>query len=197
MNFKVDKENLNELIRGRRSLGPKLFDSEAKIDDDIIWEILENANWAPTHGKTEPWRFQVFSENGKKKLSDFAGEIYSRHTPEEKFKLDKLEKVKALPLMCSHIISIGMKRHEKSSIREIEEVAAVSCAVQNMHLTAAAYGIAALWSTGGITYYPEAKPFFDLGPNDKLMGFFYLGYSAKPWPKGKRKDIAQKVKWNG
>lgn len=26
-----------------------------------VQQLLEAANWAPTHGKTEPWRFAVLS----------------------------------------------------------------------------------------------------------------------------------------
>ena len=31
--------------------------------ETVEW-LLEAANWAPTHGKTEPWRWVVLSEDG-------------------------------------------------------------------------------------------------------------------------------------
>ena len=31
---------------------------------EMIEQLLEAANWAPTHGKTEPWRWVVLSEDG-------------------------------------------------------------------------------------------------------------------------------------
>ena len=31
-------------------------------------QVLEAANWAPTHGKTEPWRFTVLSPEGLDQL---------------------------------------------------------------------------------------------------------------------------------
>ena len=31
-------------------------------------QMLEAANWAPTHGKTEPWRFVVLSEDGLQEM---------------------------------------------------------------------------------------------------------------------------------
>lgn len=30
--------------------------------------MLEAANWAPTHGKTEPWRFVVLSEDALQEM---------------------------------------------------------------------------------------------------------------------------------
>ena len=32
-----------------------------KVSDAEVQQILEAANWAPTHGKTEPWRFAVLA----------------------------------------------------------------------------------------------------------------------------------------
>ena len=32
----------------------------APVPRRVIERALEAANWAPTHGKTEPWRFAVF-----------------------------------------------------------------------------------------------------------------------------------------
>lgn len=32
-----------------------------RVSDGEVEQILEAANWAPTHGKTEPWRFAVLS----------------------------------------------------------------------------------------------------------------------------------------
>ena len=99
------------------------------------------------------------------------------------------------PLEASHVIVIGMKRHENSGIREIEEIEAVACAVQNMYLTATAYGVGCYWGTGGITYMKGAKLLFGLDYNDKLLGFMYVGRVGAEWPKGKRHAIEEKVIW--
>jgi nitroreductase len=32
-----------------------------QVSDAEVQQILEAANWAPTHGKTEPWRFAVLA----------------------------------------------------------------------------------------------------------------------------------------
>ena len=57
-------EKINELIRTRRSIYPQMM-IDKPISDEIIWNLLENANHAPTHRLTEPWRFKVFTDTAK------------------------------------------------------------------------------------------------------------------------------------
>ncbi|AHM60996.1 nitroreductase [Flammeovirgaceae bacterium 311] len=192
---KFDTQEINHLISYRRAVYPVSYSGE-RIDDAIIEQLLENANWAPTHALTEPWRFTVFSNKGLQKLANFQADLYTQFAMEEgTYAENKHQKLLDTPLLCSHIISIGMKRDPKGKVPEIEEVEAVACAVQNMWLTAAAYGIGCYWGSGGITYRQEALSFFGLEPNDKLLGFLYLGIPKSDWPAGRRKPIADKVKW--
>ncbi|WP_262920596.1 nitroreductase family protein [Hymenobacter sp. 5516J-16] len=120
-------------------------------------------------------------------------ELY-RTTAGPNLQESKLEKLTNNPLLSSHVIAIGLKRNPE--VPEVEEVAAVACAVQNLHLSAVAHGLAGFWSSGGVTYQPEAKPFFDLGPQDQLLGFFYLGY-PKPGAvaHSTRRPLHEKVTW--
>ena len=98
--------------------------------------------------------------------------------------------------MSSHVIAIGMKRSTHISIPETEEIIAIACAIENIYLTVAAYGLGGYLSTGGITYLKEAKSSFDLEETDQLIGFFYIGYPDDiKNPLSKRGPIKEKVKW--
>lgn len=186
---------INQVIRLRRSVYPAQFDSDKEVDDAIIKQMLENANWAPNHGKTEPWRFVVFKGDGLRKLAEFQANLYKEKNQGEAFKEATYQKLLENPLRASHIIALGMKRQATGKIPEIEEVEAVACAVQNMYLTATAYQVGAYWGSGGITYYEEAKSFFGLAPEDKLLGFFYVGHIAKASPDGSRGAVEDKTTW--
>ncbi|MEO6316231.1 MAG: nitroreductase [Chitinophagaceae bacterium] len=192
MNFDINQ--LNSVIRARRSHFPKQYNAGKQVDDAIIDQLLENANWAPTHKLTEPWRFTVFTGKGLQTFAGLQASVY-KNSVGAAFREDNYQKLLATPLLASHIISIGMKRHAETNIPEYEEIAAVACAVQNMHLTATAYNIGCYWTTGGVTNTAAAKPFFNLNAADKLMGFFYVGVVAVPSPPGKRGSIADKIKW--
>ena len=187
-------EEFNRLMRNRRSVFPKQFVEGKKIPDETVRQILENATWAPSHGLTEPWHFVVFTDDGLKKLAQFQSELY-KETAGEKFKEDKYQKLQSNPLKASHVIAICMKRDPNKKIPEIEEIASVATSVQNIYLSVTAYGLGGYWTTGGVTYIEKAKPFFGLGEEDKLLGFFYMGYVAVPSPAGKRKLLEEKVVW--
>ncbi len=194
--MKIDINQINYIIKERRSIFPVHYSTE-KVSKEVIEKMLENANWAPTHRFTEPWRFTVFSGKGIDKLAQFQADLYKSVCINKNREVDEkvVEKLRSKPLKCTHIISIGMKRDPQNSIPEIEEVEAVAMAVQNMYLTATAYGVGCYWGTGGITYYEESKDFFNLGLEDKLLGFLYIGMPAKPWSSSTRKPIQEKVNW--
>ena len=138
----------------------------------------------------------VFEGEGIRKFAEFQSVRYKKKAEKEgNFDPARFQKLETKPLACSHIIAICMKRDPKESVPEIEEIAAVSCAVQNIWLTATAYNIGCYWSTGGVTYDKYAKAFFGLGEKDILMGFMMLGIPERIHVSGKRQPIEEKVNW--
>jgi nitroreductase len=187
-------EEFNQLIRNRRSVFPKQFEEGRQVPDEIIEQILENATWAPSHGLTEPWQFVVFTGEGLKKLAQFQSELY-KESSGERFKEATYQNLQANPLKASHVIALCLKRDPNKKFPEVEEIAAVSAAVQNIYLSITVYGLGGYWTTGGVTYNEKAKPFFGLGEDDRLLGFFYIGYVAVPSPQGKRTPVKDKLVW--
>jgi len=187
----------NGLIRRRRTIKPDKM-SDKPIEKLHLASILENANWAPTHGKTEPWRFTIFTESAREELGDILQEIYLDITPGDGFRADKYDKLQRNPMSAPVVISIGMKRQDSEKISEVDELAAVACAVQNMHLTAAAIGLGGFWSSPPVCEAPAMLKFLDLDPKrDRCMGLFYLGWPADEdeWPDGQRGEISEKIVW--
>lgn len=192
--MKITAQQVNELIRNRRSTFPKQFAEGRKIDDAIVQNLLENAMWAPSHGNIQPWKFVVFTGEGLQKLARFQSELY-KESSGENFKETTYKNLAETPLKASHVIAICLKRDPNKKFPEVEEIAAVACAVQNIYLSLPAYDIGGYWTTGGITYNEKAKQFFDLGEDDRLMGFFYLGEIAVPSPDKARHPVGEKVQW--
>jgi Nitroreductase len=73
--MEYNTEEINHLIRNRRSVFPKQFIAGKKIPDNIIEQILINATYAPTHKQTEPWFFKVFTGDGLQRFADFQSEL--------------------------------------------------------------------------------------------------------------------------
>ncbi len=191
----VHVEAISEIIRRRRTVKPKQF-TDQEIDESVLSEILENANWAPTHGMTLPWRFSIYSGESRRRLAEFLATTYKEITPPEQFKPNKYEGMSQNAMLAPVVIAIGMKRQEIEKISELDEIQAVACAVQNMHLTAAAYGLGAFWSTNVAAISDQMREFTGLGAKDRALGLFYLGYPAGDWPTASREPIESKIRWN-
>jgi len=191
----MNPDHFNALVHARRSVFPKDYSGD-EVDERIVQQLLENANCSPTHKLTEPWRFMVFSGNGRKKLGELQATIYRNVTQADgTFKQERYQNLLTKPMESSHIIMVYMKRDEKRSIPEIEETGAVFCAIQTMYLTATAYNIGCYLSTGGITYFEEAKKAFGLSTDDRIIGFFHIG-ALKETPAPRiRHSVNHKITW--
>jgi nitroreductase len=193
--MKYNLSEISDVIKNRRTIYPEFFSSR-KIHKEIVEKILNNAIWAPTHGKTQPWRFKVYMDDAKIKLGEKLAEIYKKNTPQDQFKELKFNKLISRPSLASVAIAVCMKKDPSNKILEIEEIEAVACAIQNMYLTATAYGIGGFWSTPKIIYSTDMNDFLNIDRHDKCLGIFYLGYPSGEWPKGQRKPIEYLTEWH-
>jgi nitroreductase len=185
---------LLHLIQHRRSFGLKDLRPDP-VPREQIELLLEAANWAPTHGKTEPWRFTVYTGEGRRGLGAALGEAYRLGTAPERFdpagQAAQRDKVWQAPVW----ISVGAILGTNPKIPDVEEIMAVASAVQNMQLLAAALGLGSKWTSGLTAVHPHTAAFVGLTPPARLLGFIYIGYPAGPWPPGQRRPIADKVRW--
>jgi nitroreductase len=185
---------LQEIIISRRSTKPTDFNGKT-IDDQQVRKLLELANWAPSHGLTEPWRFIVYSGHAVRQFCHQHAEQYKQTTPPDKFVPAKYEKQAHNGDLASHLIIVYMQRGANPGIPALEEICATAAAADNILLGAQALGIAVLWSTGGTVLQPVMKEYLGLGPDDVILGLLYLGYTDESGRPGKRTPATEKTKW--
>jgi nitroreductase len=181
---------ISYVIQQRRSTKPVAMNGK-KIPDMQVHSLLELADWAPTHGFTEPWRFVVYANP-----SGFChqhAELYKQNT--DKFEQAAYDKLYYQGDKASHMIIAVMKRGSLPKIPALEEIEAASCAVQNILLGATALNIASFWSTGGMALKPAMKDFLNLDEEDQLIGVLYLGYTAEHLAGTRNIPLEEKVKW--
>ena len=169
---------VSALIRNRRTTKPAGMDAERAVDPGLLIELLENANWAPSHGLTEPWRFRVFTGAARARLAAEMQRIYREVTPAAGFREDKYEKLGKNPLLAPVVIVALMERHGGGKIPEIEEIEAVACALQNLALSATAAGLGFFWSSPPLIYDKAFNDWLGFAAEDRCVGLVYLG-----WPK--------------
>jgi nitroreductase len=167
-----------------------------KVENHIIHEVLENANQAPSHKRTYPWRFKVYSGEALNRLMDQMAAIYLELTDRDQVDLKKLQKFEDRKTQVSHVITLGVQYHPNAGIPEFEEECAVACAVQNMWLTLAQYeDVGGYWSTGPLPLSPSFHRWLEMGEDERCLGLFYLG-AVDALPKTvKRPDWRERVEF--
>lgn len=184
-------EILSRIIKRRRSIFPVSYTNQ-EVPVEVIKQILESANYAPTHKLTQPWRFIVFRNEGKIKLGKELARLYKKTTPEHQFLQKKYDSILEKAEQASCIITLNAELHS-DKVPEWEELAALACAVQNMALTAEALNVGAYWSSPGMIV--DLKDYLNLGEAEKCFGLFYMGYHNEEPREAMRTPIEEKVKW--
>ncbi len=192
-------QTICEAIAHRRSLGIARL-SPDPVAPQMIERVLEAANWAPSHGDTEPWRFTVYTGDSRRGLGEAFAEAYRIDSQRDgDFKQSQFDGQRERAWSSPVWISIGMEPallpngNWKMTLEE--ELMAVACAVQNLHLVASAQGLARMWLSKGVFKHPHVAAFTGLSPHARLLGFFILGHPNIPWPDGERRPLSGKVRW--
>lgn len=179
-----------ELIKRRRAVFPEQYNGQP-ISREELEKILEAGIWAPTHKRTEPWRFKVLTGEMKEKLGLFLSLKYLETDP--KPQQLRARKLMENPQKAAALILICMQADPAKRLPVWEEVAATAMAVQNMWLCCTEMGIGSYWSSPGLIKY--MGEFIELAEGEECLGLFYMGrYDSEP-PEGSRTPRQEKVEW--
>ena len=177
-------------IQSRRTI--KEFRSDP-IPEETLWRILDAARWAPNHRLTEPWRIVIIGMQSREALADsLANQTASNQEPPSlaKAKEDARRKVMSSPVLLAVTC-----RMTENSAQQVEDLAAVCAAIQNMQLAAWADGIGTHWNTGKVTRLAETDALLQLSERgEQLVGFLYLGFPAQVPEPPKRRPIQDFVR---
>jgi nitroreductase len=184
-----------DAIRNRRSIKPEKMKSDP-VDRRLLEAAFDAANWAPSHGHTEPWRFIVFENDARARLCEAVCATISGGAPVAPDDPRRM-KIAGKMMRAPVIVAIVCQADPSPKIVEHEEIAATAIAVQNMHLALRSFGLAGYWSSGSKAFHPIVAAFLGITPPARCLGFFYIGWPAIPWPDGERGPVASKVTWNG
>ncbi len=162
-------------LRTRRSIGRVKPDAVPRA---LVERVIEAVTWAPNHHRTEPWRFVTLTGAARNALGEvMAASLAARlDDPTEERAATRLEKERNKPLRAPVLIAVAALPSPEPRVVEVEEVAAVAAAVQNMLLAAEALGLGAIWRTGDAAYDPAVKTFLGLPEDAHLVAIVYLGY---------------------
>lgn len=171
----IDFEGLAELIRSRRT--SMFVDQSREVPGAVVEQLCELASWAPNHKKTWPWRFALFTGEGRQRL----GETMVLDMIDADIGDDaKRAKTASKYLRTPATLVVGCEPHENEMLHQ-ENRDAVAAAIQNLMLAATSLGLATFWSTPAVTSPPRVLELCAFGATDRVVGIVYLGWAdAEP-----------------
>lgn len=189
--------NITEAIQTRRSI--KIFKDNEPVSKEIVEQLLQAAIMAPNHHHTEPWKFFVLQGDGRLPLSRIMGEWAKTRVddPASEAGQKRIEKLSAKPLVAptAIVVALSPKVGNDKAIY-IEDVSAVSAAVQNMLLEAHGLGLGAIWKSGPAYYAEPVKKYFELSEEEEILGVIFVGEpDMKKIPEAKRMPFEEKTVW--
>jgi nitroreductase len=159
--MKFNLSEISGLIQSRRTVTPEHYTAR-KVHKEQIEKMLQNAVWAPNHKLTQPWRFHVYLEEGMDILRECLPQLMPEDQPVKRERIaSRLNNTTAVVVVC-------MDASEKAAVHEEEY--AVACAIQNIMLTATAYGIGSFWATPGFIRTEKFNQTLNLPTQQRCLG---------------------------
>jgi nitroreductase len=176
-------DEFSHLVRTRRT--SMIVDQERAVPLDLLAELCGLATWAPNHKKTWPWRFAVFTGDGRARLGDTMADEMERIGFGDE---TKRAKTRTKYLRTPVTLVVGCAPHENETLHD-ENRDAVSAGIQNLLLGATALGLASFWSTPALTQPAPVLALCEFEPDDRLVGMIYLGWAAQDCPPPQRPQL--------
>ena len=200
-----DQQTLKQIITARRDIRGNRFNKK-EISKEIVNELLNSANNAPSVGFSQPWEFVVIKDEDKRnevykefeKQNKKAKKIFDSR---EMYKSLKLEGIKE-----SYLNIAVMYKKPKSDIlgqtvqKKMGQYSVV-CAIQNLWLSARSYNIGVGWVS--ILRPKKIKKILQIPKEYKLIGYLCVGYvdtfldtpelETLGWEK--KKSVEEVVRW--
>ena len=118
---------------------------------EVVEQLCELVTWAPNHKKTWPWRFALFTDDGRARLGDtMVADMVEADFGDEGKRL----KTRTKYLRTPAVLVVGATPHDNSML-DLENRDAVAAGIQNLLLGATSIGLASFWSTPALTSPPR------------------------------------------
>ncbi|MEM9301529.1 MAG: nitroreductase [Pseudomonadota bacterium] len=185
--------DLIDLLLSRRSTLAREI-TEPGPDRAELETILTAAARVPDHGKLAPWRFLVFEGDAQAALGDAIATALGQ---EDETKTPvMLKRLREFPTHAPTFVVVASTPVPESRIPVWEQVLSAGAACQNLLNAAASLGFAAQWLTGPAAYSAGVHEYLELGEDDRIAGFFFIGSPAeKALMERSRPELDRVVCW--
>ena len=175
----AELREFGEVLLGRRTINLFL---QTPVPTPLVRDAIEAATWAPNHHVTEPWTFYLLGKDTVAACLDLVRDIVTKKKDARaaEFKASQwAEKPGWLVVTC---------QRSDDALREREDYAACSAAVQNLMLYLWKAGVGSKWTTGDITRDPRFRDIVGIGDDEMVIALLWYGY-PKITPDQSRKPV--------
>jgi nitroreductase len=164
-----------DVLLSRQSQWPLAEPGPADTELDLI---IDAALRAPDHGNLRPWRFVTIRGDARGPLGDLLVDLACARSPGEprSAHAHRRQKAFAAPLVIA--LGAALKAHPK--VPEIEQLLAAGAAAMNMLNAIHALGYGGFWATGPDCYEARLHDTLGFAPNERLLGFLFVGTPKAP-----------------
>ena len=157
------------LVRARRT--SMHVDQSRSVPSELVDEIVELAIWAPNHKRTWPWRFAVFTGDGRFRLGEaFATDLGLAGINDEV----RLAKTRRKYGRTPSVVAVASAPGDQAMRDDDRD--AVAAGLQNFLLGATAVGLASYWSSAPIVHAATVVALCGFEPDTRIIAVVYLGW---------------------
>lgn len=172
-----------DFIKSRRSIGNLVAPAPTR---EQVEQAIEVALSAPDHKDLNPYRFIVLENQALNNLGTaLKNAAIAQGETDEK----TLKKAENMPLRAPMIIACVTDFRPHDKVPHWEQIAASSCAVQNLLLAFSAQGFASVWRTGPLANAPAIKQLFNVTADNQVIAFVYVGTAVSTIPPRSKIDV--------
>lgn len=177
----LENPNALEALLSRRST-PALQLREPGPSQGQIDAAIAAALRAPDHGNLKPFHCVLVRGSARARFSELLVTRLQQREPGTAPK--KIEKVRNQPLTAPLTIVVGARVQMDHKVPEIEQLLSAGAATMNLMNAFHAQGFAAIWLTGGNAYDPQVLRSLGFGPDERCLGFVYVGSTQETQESG-------------
>lgn len=180
-----------EFLMTRRSRPAKTLTLPAPSPQELA-PILTAAARTPDHGKLEPWRFIVLTEQALVRLA----ELTERRGQELQMEPAKIAKTKAQFADAGLVVAVVSCPRPSEKVPSIEQIYSAGAVCLAMVNAALASGWGANWLTGWMSSDADfLTTGLNLGETESIAGFIHIGTETSRPPERPRPDTNALTTW--
>lgn len=189
-----DRTTPLSLLATRRSGKPRDLVAPGPSDAELD-QMCVIAARTPDHGKLAPWRLVIVEDDKRAHLADLLANAWAVDHPGAP--AYELEAARQFANQAPALIVVLSAPVSDSNIPAWEQEMSAGAATMNLLHAAHAMGYAAGWLTGWPSLSPQVRDAFG-APNQRIVGFVFIGTPSRPLDERPRPDLARIVsRWAG